>query len=217
MKWDNTLMETTRIEAGYGALLGQLQAADGEQRRATVDELVAVASERLRYMAHRTLRGYPTVRRFLETDDVAQGVALRLHRALRSVNPAGPAEFLGLIALQIRRELIDLARRYAGPESPARHLDTDVVHDAQGRPKHRTADAPDSLGGDAESLDRWTRFHAIAATLPDDERAVFDMVWYLGASQAEVAEALGCSVRTVRRRWDAARRHMQTRFRGETP
>jgi DNA-directed RNA polymerase specialized sigma24 family protein len=43
------------------------------------------------------------------------------------------------------------------------------------------------------------------------------MVWYLGASQAEIAELLGCSERTVRRRWEAARDHFQSRFRGEAP
>jgi RNA polymerase sigma factor (sigma-70 family) len=61
------------------------------------------------------------------------------------------------------------------------------------------------------------RFHEVAATLQAEERTVFEMVWYLGASQAEIAELLGCSERTVRRRWEAARDHFQSRFRGEAP
>lgn len=202
----------------YGPLLHDLRAEETGVRIRAAEGLVGLATERLRYMAHRMLHRYPTVRRFVETNDIAQGAALRLHRALGTVTPESPAAFLGLLALQVRRELIDLARKYAGPESIARHLDTDVVTHAGGQSRSRTADAiDDAADEEAESLGRWERFHEVVASLPDEERAVFEMVWYLGASQADCAHALGCSTRTVRRRWEAAREHFQQYFRGDVP
>jgi RNA polymerase sigma factor (sigma-70 family) len=211
-------MDAIASHARYGAILPRLQSADPAERQAGAAELVGVVADRLRAMARRMLRGFPTVRRFSETDDVAQGAALRLHRALATVTPADPASFLGLVALQVRRELVDLARKYAGPESPARHFDTDVVAIDGGGEVCRSAEAVDAIAAqEAESFVRWVRFHEVAATLQAEERTVFEMVWYLGASQAEIAELLGCSERTVRRRWEGARDHFQSRFRGEAP
>jgi hypothetical protein len=79
-------------------------------------DLVSLAYERLRLLAHTLLAGYDSVARWEETDDVLQNSALRLCRALESVRPASAAEFFGLAALQIRRELVDLARHHNGPE-----------------------------------------------------------------------------------------------------
>ncbi len=203
--------------ARYGAFLDRLREADPAARRAGADELVAVVAERLRSMARRMLRGYPTVRRFSETDDIAQGAALRLHRALATVTPACPREFMGLVALQVRRELVDLARKFAGPESLVPHLDTDVVRDGGNELRRTESAADDVAAAERESLARWVRFHEIVAELTAEERAVFDMVWYLGATQAVIADVLDCSERTVRRRWDAACEHFQSRFRGDLP
>src|SRR5262245_60781966 len=53
---------------------------------------------------------------------------------------------------------------------------------------------------DGENLRRWTEFHEAVARLPDDLRAVLDLLWYQGMSQAEAAELLGVAVRTVKLR-----------------
>jgi DNA-directed RNA polymerase specialized sigma24 family protein len=58
---------------------------------------------------------------------------------------------------------------------------------------------PDPLRG------RWEAFHAAVDGLPDEEREVFRLVWYLGLEQDDVAKALDWSPRTVRRRWKDAR------------
>lgn len=210
-------MEVTASNARCGEVLRRLAAADEMGRRAAAAELVAVVAERLRYMARRMLRGFPIVRRYDQSDDVAQAAALRLHRALATVTPSAPEELLGLVALQVRRELVDLARKYAGPESPARHLDTDVVRHG-GVEVRRTEEAIDpSDEQERGTFGRWVRFHEVAEGLADEERRVFEMVWYLGMSQQEIADILGCSVRTARRRWEAARDHFQTHFRGDPP
>ena len=56
---------------------------------------------------------------------------------------------------------------------------------------------------------RWTEFHEAAARLPDDLRAVFDLLWYQELSQAEAAALLGIAVRTVKLRWMKARLRVQ--------
>ncbi len=51
----------------------------------------------------------------------------------------------------------------------------------------------------------WTEFHQQVEALPEDEREVFNLLWYGELTQAEAAEILGIAVRTVIRRWQAAR------------
>ena len=47
--------------------------------------------------------------------------------------------------------------------------------------------------------------HEQVEKLPDEVREVFDLVFYLGLEQAEVARRLGVSVPTVKRRYRDAR------------
>src|SRR5262245_56452075 len=58
---------------------------------------------------------------------------------------------------------------------------------------------------DGEKLWRWSEFHEAVARLPDELRAVFDLLWYQGLRQAETAELLRVSVPTVKLRWMKAR------------
>src|SRR5437660_10697434 len=83
---------------------------------AAVDALLRHCGERLTLLTRRMLGDYQRVRRWAETDDVLQNALVRLMGALRSVKPQTSRDFLALATLQIRRELIDLARHYYGPE-----------------------------------------------------------------------------------------------------
>jgi DNA-directed RNA polymerase specialized sigma24 family protein len=65
-------------------------------------------------MASVMLRRFPGVARWEETGDILQGATMRLLRSLETLSPNSVAEFLGLAALQMRRELLDLARRHEG-------------------------------------------------------------------------------------------------------
>ena len=62
---------------------------------------------------------------------------------------------------------------------------------------------------DGEKVQRWTEFHEAAARLPDELRAVFDLLWYQEMSQAEAAALLGVAVPTVKLRWMKARLQVQ--------
>ena len=83
--------------------------------------LIAHSCERLYKLARKLIKGYPSVRRWEETRDVVQEATLRLHRALAEVDPDSVAGFIGLAATQIRRQLIDLARHYMGPQGMGGH------------------------------------------------------------------------------------------------
>ncbi|MFM8702381.1 MAG: hypothetical protein ACKOHG_00630, partial [Planctomycetia bacterium] len=54
----------------------------GAGDQAAREDLIIWSSERIREIAHRMLRTFPSVRRWEETDDVVQHVVLRLDRAL---------------------------------------------------------------------------------------------------------------------------------------
>src|SRR5262245_31845225 len=78
-------------------------------------ELIGQACERLRLLTRRLFKEFGRVRRWEDTDDVLQNALLRLWKALEHVAPRSSREFYGLASLEIRRELIDLARQYYGP------------------------------------------------------------------------------------------------------
>ena len=94
------------------ACLDQLRQGDDSARAA----LLECACERLTRLARRMLRGFPRVQRWEQTDDVLQNALLRLRRALEKTSPESVRSFVNLAAVQIRRELIDLARHYDGPD-----------------------------------------------------------------------------------------------------
>jgi RNA polymerase sigma factor (sigma-70 family) len=161
------------------------------------------ASRRLEKLAEYMLRGYPGVGRWEQSEDVLQNALLRLNRALSEQTPESVRHFFNLAALAIRRELLDLAKHYQGP------LGQGTNHDTVGS-KSDCDNGFDNLPDSAESsepasLEQWTRFHQEVELLPDEEREVFNLLWYDDLTQSEAALILGISERTVARRWSSAR------------
>jgi RNA polymerase sigma-70 factor (ECF subfamily) len=188
-------------------LIARLQAGDPSAR----DALLGAAGERLRQLAHRMLLGYPRVHRWEQTDDVLQNAMLRLYRAMKDVPPRTVTDFLRLAALNIRRELLDLAKHYYGPQGHGAHHVT-LGPDEAGPPE-----AAGQVSLDPGRLTVWCEFHQQVERLPDDERAVFDLLWYQGLSQAEAAALLGVNERTIKRRWQSARVKLHDALQGEIP
>lgn len=174
------------------------------------DELIAIILPLMTNMAHSMLARFPNVRRWSETGDVVQNAALRLHRSLASIHPVSDRDFLNFAAVHIRRELLDLARKYAGRESFASHHETHSIRSDDGVRSKIDAVADDR--GDDTELDRWARVHEAAADLPDEHREVFHLRMYAGLSPDEIADALGCSTKTVHRRWSVATRLIEERM-----
>ena len=180
------------------ACLHRLAAGDPAARA----DLARLARDRLLVMTRAMLARYPGVRRWEGSDDVVQNVLLRLDRSLAQLRPETTHAFLSLAAVNIRRELIDLARHYYGPEGPGSHHATpaESAGDRAG-PEPAAGTARD----DPASLAEWAELHERIADLPADERAVVDLHWYHGMTHSEAAAALGVSPKTVKRRWVAAK------------
>ena len=161
------------------------------------------------------LAGFPNVRRWDDTDDVFQAAAMRLHRSLGQLPIGSPRDLLAIAATEIRRELIDLARKHAGPESYAANHATNLLRAEPGRTT--SARHVDGLAARDTDLDRWTIFQETVERLPDDAREVFHLVWFLGADQKTIAGLLDCSERTVKTRWREAREAVKAALGGESP
>jgi len=189
--------------------IDRLRAGDDSAR----SELIRCAGGRLVRLTRKMLKSYPSVGRWEETDDVLQNALLRLHRALQAVTPATARDFFRLAAVQVRRELIDMARRYCGPEGiGANHASRADDEGAIGRP-HEPSDTTREPG----RLASWTEFHRRIEGLADEDREVFDLIWYQGLTQPQAAAVLGVSERTVGRRWLAARLRLAEALHGQLP
>lgn len=192
-------------------LFPALQAGDSAAR----EEVVGVVVERMRLVTRRMLRSFRSVRRWDDTDDVLQNAAIRFLRALDSTALESAEHLVNLATVQIRRELVDLARKHRGPESYAsNHESNSTVVGSE--IVMRVTYAADPHAGEP-GADRWSEFHEVAAALPAQERAVFELAWFLGAEQVDVAEHLGCSVRTVKRRWENVKGLLRDALGDESP
>jgi RNA polymerase sigma-70 factor (ECF subfamily) len=175
-------------------------------------DLLRYVWDRMRQRAHTMLRTeFARLRRWEETDDVLLSATVRLWQALKQVQPATEKDFLGLAALQVRRELLDLARHYYGPEGlGANHASWSG---GVGVPLGDHADDT----GELAALAEWAEFHRQVGELPQEEREVVGLLWYLALTQEEAAEMLGVSVRTLQYRWQRARVALHRALRGRWP
>ena len=170
------------------------------------DEIITHTCERLRMRTRQMLRSFPTVSRWSQTDDVLQNAMLRLHRSLAQVKPESPRQFYGLAATQIRRELIDLARHFNGPEGVGANHDSN-----EGEAVQRT----ENKSYKPETIEKWSEFHQAVENLDDKQQAVVDLVWYEGMTQPAASKVLGVSLATLKRRWQAARLELSEQLKSQ--
>jgi RNA polymerase sigma factor (sigma-70 family) len=176
-------------------LLTRIRAGDPAAR----NDLLRACQSRLERLARRMLRGYPSVRRWADTDDVLQNAALRLLRALDATPISDTWGFFNLAAAVIRRELIDLARHFGGRQGLGANYDSRPPRE-DGPP----APEPAARDPDPTELDRWRALHEAVERLPAAEREVFGLTFYHGWTQDRIAELFQVDARTIRRRWRAA-------------
>jgi RNA polymerase sigma-70 factor (ECF subfamily) len=181
----------------------QLRQGDKSAR----DALLRCAGERLLRLTRKMLKQSADVKRWEQTDDVFQNAMLRLYKSLDQIELQNAQHFYHVAAMQIRRELIDLARRYQGPRGMGRHLQTLGGNERDGEGAVPRFEAIEQTH-DPAHLATWLEFHLRVEKLPEEERETFQLLWYGGLTIEEVAEALNISVRTARRRWQAARLEM---------
>jgi RNA polymerase sigma-70 factor (ECF subfamily) len=186
-----------------GGCLDRLRSGDPAAR----DDLLRFAVARLDRLARAMLRSqFERVGRWADPDDVVQSASLRLWRALAAVTPESPLHFHRLAARLVRRELIDLARHLYGPEGLGANYESHMMAGPEEGSSVALPGAADPAAPDPARVAEWADLHTLVQTLPDEEAAVTDLVFYQGLTQEEAAELLGVDVRTVQRRWQRARR-----------
>ena len=193
------------------ACLNRLRDGDESAR----GELLNGACDRLSRLAHKMLKSYPNVQRWEQTGDVLQNALLRLQRTLQQMTVETSRDFFRLGALHIRRELLDLARHYYGPQGQGARHASQAGDPARSNPL--AAADPADMTHEPLRLTSWSAFHEQIDALPAEEREVVDLLWYQGLSQAEAAQLLQVSARTIKRRWMSARLQLQDALRGEMP
>jgi RNA polymerase sigma factor (sigma-70 family) len=177
------------------------------------NDLFAHVSERLRLLTRHMLQTFPGVGRWEQTDDGLQNALTQLCQSLAGAQPESVLHFYNLAALEIRRELIDLARHYMGPHGQGgKHLSDEIdrTTDHRGRLHHVPT-------GEPTCMDAWATFHEKVALLPNDERELFGLLWYDGLTHDQAAHVLGVSLRTAKRRWQSARLKLIDALEGEQP
>lgn len=176
------------------SLLDRLRTGDKQARR----EFLEQVCERLRRLAGKILSGsFPALQAKHEVDSVVHETWLRLIQALDKANPPTVADFFRLAAHKIRQVLLDMTDRQ-------RKLDQRETFFAPADSQAASRGEPGNQTYDGEQLALWTEFHRQVAALEESERTVFELHYYLGLPQAEIARVLELHPRKVSYLWIAA-------------
>lgn len=194
-------------------LQGQLDKAKAGDADAW-NQVLGWCMERMKSLTHRMLREFPSVSRWEDTNDVVQLSMLRLIRALKALPIDSTRGFYALAATQIRRELLDLARHYSGPEGLGANHESGF-HDPESR--RRAEMHADSRPSSDYDLNAWGRLHEAVERLETEEREIFSLVFYHGWTQAKIADLFQVDERTIRRRWRSLCDHLRELVKGDWP
>ncbi len=175
-------------------LIDRVRQGDAEARR----QLLERAYDRLRRLAGRILAGsFPTVQAKHDVHSVVHETWFRLLQALEKTQPETVADFFRLAAHKIRQVLLDLVEKQR-KRSQREILGFADDSSAGGVPE------PVQVTHDPRKLAMWTDFHRQVEQLTGDERAIFEMHYYLDLPQVEIAKILNFHPRKVSYLWVAA-------------
>jgi len=175
-------------------LLERLREGDKAARR----EFLELACGRLRRLAAKILYGsFGGLQARHEVDSVVHETWLRLMQALDKADPPTVEDFFRLAAHKIRQVLLDMADRQ-------RRIDRRETFLSQGDSRFSGAGEPSNQTYDGARLAQWTEFHSKIDKLDKPEKSVFEMHYYLGLPQAEIARLMNLHPRKVSYLWIAA-------------
>lgn len=188
----------------FQAYLARRQAGDP----AACNELLRLTRDRLQAMTRKMMVRFARLRRWVESDDIVQKVTESLSRCLAQKSIPSSTDYLRLAAEHIRRELIDQARHYFGPQGSAKRLAT-PNRLLDGDPLN---EVPAADQDDTALLDQVAELHEQVENLSPKLRDIVHFHYYLGMTQPEVAEVLAVSLKTVRRRLTEAKLVLKERL-----
>jgi RNA polymerase sigma factor (sigma-70 family) len=175
------------------SLIDRMRQGDPQARR----DLLERAHGRLRKLASRILSdSFPALRARHDLDSVVDEAWIRLVQALDRTDPPTVADFFRLAAHKMRQVLLDMADR--------QRRRREVVGSEEAWSGGPLPADPAGQTYDPARLALWTELQEKVAALPEQERAVFEMHFYLGLPQAEIARVLDLHPRKVSYLWVAA-------------
>ena len=177
---------TAAVQKYLGELAG---INDGSDAQMIVRALLTRAVGRLQMLCGSMLyQGYPRLAQpplNLQAEELLSAVVERLLKALEKVHPQNVRQFFALANQHMRWELNDLARRLDNKVPDVELLEAVAV-------------APESSGSELSQNAR--RMLSAIEKLPEEEKEVFSLVRIQGMTQAEAAEIVGASLKTIQRR-----------------
>ena len=184
------LMDEANTTAAVQRYLGELTGARIDSPEGPViRSLLARSVDRLSMLCAVQLhRSYPRLTRpplNLQSEELLGAVVERMLKALKNARPQHVRQFFALANQHIRWELNSLAQRL-----DAQAPDVELIEELVMAP---------ATSGSGVSQDARRMLEAID-NLPEDEREVFSLIRIQGMTQAEVADLLGVSSKTVQRR-----------------
>jgi len=188
--------------------LGTLLARHKAEGAGAINDIILHCLERARKLAGGMLGRFASVPNEIETGDVVNELVVRLIPVLGEKTFDSQAQFLRYAALCIRSNLIDLAKK----RRPI------LVGEAGSR-----SSAPSPLEtksdstNDPSKLAQWGEIHQLIDHLPDEERVLFDLLYYQDLTQSEAADLLGIPLTTLRAKWLHARANFMRRLGNNAP
>ena len=179
------------------------------------EEMLQFAQRRLHILAGRMHARFECLQGIEEPSDILQPALLRLWRALAEKTPESVLHFMRLAALQIRRELCDLARQNYGRHNAENKIGSHSLNLNSIGPVNSPLQR-DEANESPLKLAQWTEFHEAVEALPDDERQAFELLWYHELPQVEAAELMGITDRQLRRYWVSARIRLRSMLPADT-
>jgi RNA polymerase sigma-70 factor (ECF subfamily) len=190
------------------------------------DRLIRHAFNRLERLARKMRLAFLGRRGPVDTGDVLNEAMVELARSFNDQDfmsqrffDRDPAptlrDFFRFAAFKIRRVLIGLIRKHDRRDRLARIVP--LASPQGGEDSVADLDPADRESEGPARVVEWAEFHQAVERLPDDEREVFELLWYHELTQEEAAAVVGVNVRTVKRRWKEARLQLHGRLYGEAP
>jgi RNA polymerase sigma factor (sigma-70 family) len=177
------------------ALLDRIRCGDTTAYK----ELVGCAYERFRLLARTMLhQDFPRLERLHGTNSVVHEMVAQLFGALREVQPQNVRHFFNLATMRMRWVLLEMARK-------ARLEPEGLVGCSGSSGSQNQPIVAEITTSDPANLAAWTEFHRKVEELPQAHREVFELIWYHGLSQADVAKLLDVHPKAISLRWIAAR------------
>jgi DNA-directed RNA polymerase specialized sigma24 family protein len=178
-------------------------------------ELRDCACRRLNQLAGKMLKGPPGEPPGDQMERAVEDAIVHLYQALSEARPAGARELFGFAALNIRRALVDLARQCADLQGSRANYAT-LGNEPGGAALPPEGPEQPETGGRGRP-GAWIEFHSQVERLPEEDRELYDLLWYLDLAPAEAAPLLNVSSEVLRRRWQSARLKLHQALQGRLP